>query len=334
MDLSIIVVNYKSPRLVLDMLASLYRYTSGIDFEVIVVDNASGDNSEELITTAFPQVKWIPLSYNAGFARGNNAGIRQSTGQAVLLLNSDTILFDNAVADCYRQFMPSRYWACGLQLLNPDGTPQISGNYFMKGSLNNLLPLPYIGPFLTWLGNIVAVKKPNIPDARVETEVDWVNGAFLMVKRQAIDAVGLLDEDFFLYAEETEWCSRIGRRGPLCIFGQFRIIHLQGETANETFGSTGKGYQNLFDRKGLQIMLSNFLRIRKHLGVAWYLFHLSAYTVAVPVYLLAGTLQNLFTLRNPLPDWRRAGQLARNVAILWRYAPKVIANKPYFYKVL
>ncbi|WP_315824126.1 hypothetical protein [Paraflavitalea speifideaquila] len=74
--------------------------------------------------------------------------------------------------------MQSAYVACGVQLLNLDRSPQISGNYFMRGGLNNLLPLPYIGNFIKWLGNSLKVKKPNIPDTQSAVEVDWINGAF------------------------------------------------------------------------------------------------------------------------------------------------------------
>src|ERR1043165_6964082 len=120
MSISIIIVNYKTPALLVDCLRTVFTGRQTIPTEVIVVDNASGDNSREVITAAFPQVKWIQLNYNAGFARGNNEGIRQSTGDVVLLLNSDTLNEDNAVEHCYRQFIASDYVACGVQLLNAD----------------------------------------------------------------------------------------------------------------------------------------------------------------------------------------------------------------------
>lgn len=332
--LNIVIVNYKTPQLLRDCLYSIYKQPWTIGFEVTVVDNASNDYSQALITATFPQVKWIQLPYNAGFARANNEGIRQAKGDAVLLLNSDTLVEDHAIEKCYLQFIQSDYVACGVQLLNEDRTPQISGNYFMTGSLNNLLPLPYIGYFIKWLGNAVKVKKPNVPHAQAEVVVDWINGAFLMVKKTAIDKAGLLDEDFFLYAEEVEWCSRLGRIGKMCIYGQFHVVHLQGATANETFGSSGKGYYNLYDRKGLQIMLSNFLRIRKQMGVVWYLFHMVMYSLAVPVSLMGSFFEALFHGRNPFGEWAHTARFARNVLILWRYAPRIVANKPYFYKVL
>lgn len=332
--LNIVIVNYKTPQLLSDCLRSLYDQPWQINFQVSVVDNASGDNSQEIITTHFPKVRWIQMSYNAGFARANNEGIRQVGGEVVLLLNSDTLIEDNAIEKCYRQFVKSAYVACGVQLLNPDRSPQISGNYIMTGGLNNLLPLPYIGNFIKWLGYTLKVKKPNVPDAQTEVEVDWINGAFLMVKQAAIEQAGLMDEDFFLYAEEAEWCSRLKKVGKLCIYGQFKIIHLQGVSANETFGSSGKGYYNFYDRKGLQIMLSNFVRIRKQWGVGWFLFHMAVYSFSVPVFFIGSFLEGLFRLHNLFGEWRRAFRFAGNVAGLWRYTPRIIANKPYFYKVL
>ncbi len=333
MKLSIIIVNYKTPRLLLNCLASVVQF--GVqDTEIIVVDNFSQDDTESLLREHFPGVQFIQMGYNAGFARANNAGIQVAKGEAVLLLNSDTIVQDNAINRCLIQFLSSDYVACGVQLLNADGTPQISGNYAMTGGLNYLLPLPYLGSFLKGIANILQVKKPNVPNATRLIEVDWINGAFLMAKKTAIEKAGQLDEDFFLYAEEAEWCSRLKKTGKLCIYGDCHVLHLQGETANEAFGSTGKGYFNLFDKKGLQIMLSNFVRIRKQFGVGWFLFDLWVYLLAIPVFGFGLLLSKLFfgsKSRYSFLQWKGFG---RNVISLWTFTPMIIANKPYFYKVL
>ena len=265
-------------------MQSIYDQNSGINFEIIVVDNHSQDGSEQIIKSSYPEITWIEMGYNSGFARANNKGIKVSKGKVVLLLNSDTIIKDNAIEKCLNCFYLSTYVACGVQLLNSDGTPQISGNYAMKGGLNYLLPLPFLGNFLKSVANIFGVKKPNIPDASGVVEVDWINGAFLMVKKDAIEKAGLLDEDFFLYAEEAEWCSRLKRIGKLCIYGNVNVIHLQGETSNETFNSSGKGYMNLFDRKGRQIMISNLVRIRKEFGAIWFMIILAFYFLEIPVF--------------------------------------------------
>lgn len=334
MQLSIIIVNYRTPQLTVDCLRTVYNQTSNIEFEVIVVDNNSGDDSPNLIRTAFPQVVWIQMEYNAGFARANNAAIRQSRGQVVLLLNSDTIDVHNAIVNCFECFKASSYVACGVQLLNADGTPQISGNYVMRGGLNHLLPLPYVGSFIKWIGTIMAAKKPNVPDSDREIEVDWINGAFLMVKKAAIEQAGLLDEDFFLYAEEAEWCSRLKRVGRLCIYGQFKLIHLQGVSADQSFQTRIKGYYNLYDRKGLQIMLSNLVRVRKQFGIAWFLFQLLVFTFTIPLFFLLSFLENLASLRNPFRDFKTAWGFAKNVMQVWGYLPVILPNKRYFYKVL
>lgn len=332
--LSIITVNYKTPQLLIQCLQTVAGQTTSIRFEVIVVDNASGDNSKELVTAAFPQVRWIQMNYNAGFARANNEGIRQSAGDVVLLLNTDTLIEDNALEKCYHAFTGSGYVACGVQLLNADRTPQISGNYFFTGGTNVLLPLPFLGKFYKWLGELVKLKKANLPEAKNIEEVDWINGAYLMVKKDVITRAGLMDEDFFLYAEETEWCSRLRKQGKLCIFGQYHVIHLQGETSNQTFQSSGKGYYNVYDRKGLQIMVSNFLRIRKQLGTGWLLVNLLNYIAEIPLFFICSFFWNMLKGQNPFRHFSMAASYSKNVLHLCALVPKMIAGKPYFYKVL
>jgi GT2 family glycosyltransferase len=334
MDLSIIIINYKSAGLLADCLRTVYEQTVSISFEVIVVDNFSNDDSERQLTQVFPNIRWIQMQYNAGFARANNAGIRASAGNAVLLLNPDTLITDGAIENCYRALQSSPYVAAGVQLLNTDGTPQISGNYAMRGGLNYLLPLPYLGNFIKRLGNVFKVSKPNVPNASDTVEVDWINGAFLMVKRTAIEKAGLLNEDFFLYAEEAEWCSRIKKTGRLCIFGQYKVVHLQGETANQAFGSQGKGYYNLYDKKGFQIMVSNFVRIRKEFGVGWFLFDLAVYVAGIFIFPVGLLFDVIIHGGKASYQWRQVTQYIKNVLKLVWLSPRILANRPYFYKVL
>ena len=324
--LSIIIINYKTPALLYNCIESIYGQNTGNPHEIIVIDNASGDDSKEIIHKKFPAVNWLQMDYNAGFARANNAGIKYSTGDTVLLLNSDTVVVDNAINDCYKLFTSSQYIACGVQLLNRDGSAQISGNYFMTGSLNNLLPLPVLGSLVRFAGKMFKVRKPHVPDAHKPVEVDWINGAFLMVKKSSIEKAGLMDEDFFLYAEEAEWCWRLKKFGKLVIYGQCKVLHLQGESSNTAFSSQSKGYSGLFDNKGFQIMLSNFVRIRKQNGIFWFLFQLLAYTVNIIFFFLASLFQ--------LYRFKYFKGYCRNVIRLWSYSGKIIANKPYFYKVL
>ena len=332
-SLSIIIVNYKTPLLIVDCVRSIKNQTKNISYEIIVADNLSNDDSKEIICNEFPDVVWLQMEYNAGFARANNAGIRISKGDVVLLLNPDTIVVDDAIEKCYLRFIKSAFVACGVQLLNPDNTPQISGNFFMKGGLNHLLALPYLGPFLRTIAFAIKVKKTNVPQASAEEKVDWVNGAYLMVKKSAINQAGLLDEDFFLYSEEIEWCSRLLRVGEMCIYGDLHVIHIQGETINKETQTIDKGYSNLYDNKGLQLMVSNHLRIKKQFGSGWLLFHLIISTIEIPIYAAGSFFDNLFHSRNPFNDRKKVKGFTKNVFNVWQLLPKILSGKPHFYKM-
>ena len=202
----------------------------------------------------------------------------------------------------------------------------------MKGGLNYLLPLPFLGNILKSLASVFQVKKPHVPEASGVVEVDWINGAYLMVKKKAIQKAGLLDEDFFLFSEESEWCSRLKKEGALCIYGDVKVIHLQGETSGEIFESSDKGYKNLFDKKGLQIMLSNLLRIRKEFGVGWFLLILSVYILEIPVFFIGTLFSKLFLSKKY--TFLQIKNYAKNIFEILKFTSKIIEGKPYFYKVL
>lgn len=331
-DLSIIIVNYRSATLLINCIESLLQFNPAPGKEIIVVDNNSGDDSKERILLKFPDVIWAQMNYNSGFARANNAGIRQSNGEIVLLLNPDVLFEDNSLTQCYNRLQHSKCIGAGVQLLNADKTPQITGSYFIKGGINHFLPLPVLGKLFKWLGEKLKVKKTSVKEAKSETEVDWINGAFLMVKKTAIDEGGLLDEDFFLYAEEIEWCARLRQYGSFCVYGDLHAIHLQGETANEAFGSSGRGYFNLYDKKGKQIMLSNFVRIRKQFGAAWFLFHVLIYLAEIPLFFFKVCWQNLLSKKGFTFSQFRG--YCKNLFVVIKHSFIIIRNKPHFYKVL
>lgn len=334
MPLSVIIVNYRTPGLVVACLETIFHQESTSPPEVIVVDNASGDNSEEYITTAFPRVRWLQMGYNSGFARANNAGIRIAAGETVLLLNPDTLNENNAIGLCYERLSGSANIACGVQLLNADRSPQISGNYFMTGGLNHLMALPYLGRLIRRVGYLLKVKKTNVAQAQGTVEVDWINGAFLMVKKAAIEKAGLLDEDFFLYSEEIEWCHRLRKTGKLCVYGDLHVIHLEGGASNDTFRSEGKGYYKLDDRKGLQIMLSGLVRIRKQYGMGWFLIHWLAFLFTIPVYGLILMVKTLFFSRGIIQEWKSWKGFTANVFNTGAWLFRIIRNRPCFYKAL
>jgi GT2 family glycosyltransferase len=332
-DLSIIIVNYKTPALINACITSIKEETSAIDYDIIIVDNYSNDSSKDIICGLHPEVNWLQLNYNAGFARANNAGIKIAKSEVVLLLNPDTIIINRAVENCFARFIDSAYVACGVQLLNEDASPQISGNFFLKGGLNHLLPLPYLGAALREIAFAVKVKKTNVQQASTEEKVDWINGAYLMVKKLAIEKAGLMDEDFFLYSEEIEWCSRLTKAGKLCIYGDLNVFHLQGETINKATKTSDKGYTNLYDKKGLQLMVSNHVRIRKQFGVTWFLFHLIVHTVEIPIFACFSFFDHLLHGRNPFADFGKVKGFTKNVKEVWRLSVVIIKGKPHFYKM-
>ena len=333
-NLSIIIINYRSLDLIHDCLRSIYKSEPSVSFEIIIVNNEDLSGRNNPLPSEFPAIRWIDMQYNAGFARANNEGIRQAGGDAVLILNPDTIIPLNALDETYRQFSDSDYVACGVQLLNEDSSPQISGNYFVPGGLNYLLPLPFIGKFVKAIGNLFSVKAPHVADSDSLIEVDWINGAFLMVKQSAIQKVGLMDEDFFLYAEEAEWCARLRKIGKLCIFGNVKVFHLQGISSNEAFSSAGKGYYNLYDNKGKQIILSNLVRIRKQYGLMWFLFDLCIYSLTIPVFLIGILISHLFPKSGRFYSFSDWAGFSRNMAYIWSKTPRILVNRPYFYKAL
>ncbi len=274
------------------------------------------------------------MGYNAGFARANNEGIRQSKNEVVLLLNPDTVILDDAINKCYERFVQSANIAAAVQLVNTAGEPQITGNFFMTGGLNHLLPLPYLGSLLRKIAFAFKVKKTNVVQAADEQKVDWISGAFMMVKKPAIDKAGMMDEDFFLYSEEVEWCSRLKKAGELCVYGNLRTIHLEGQTINSATGAATGGYFDLIGRKGLQLMVSQHVRIRKQFGISWFLFHLFMHTIEIPIFSLGSIIANIAHWKNPFRDLHKVESYTDNVMKLWKLLPKIISNKPYFYKML
>lgn len=324
MLLSIIIVNYRSTKYILDCLQSAGPVLmQNKEIEWIIVDNDSNDDGENQIRSLFPQVQFLQMGYNAGFARANNAGIKIAKGAHVLLLNPDTLLPENSILNCVQRLAASDCVACGVQLVHADKTPQFSGSYFTKGGLNHVLELPYWGKAVKWVANVLNVSKPSFIQVEKEIKVDWVSGAFLMVKQSAIKKAGLMDEDFFLYAEEVEWCSRLGKIGPLCLFGDITMVHLIGTT-----------YSNLSDKTGLQLMISNHVRIRKQYGIFWFILLLLNYTWAVPYAYIASVIMHTIKGKSPFTEMDYLNGFAKNVGTIWTMLPTIILGKKYFYKFL
>ncbi len=227
-DVTIVIVNWNTREMLRNCLASIFDQTRRATFEVIVVDNASGDGTVEMIQTGFPRVILIANPENRGFAAANNQAIRQGRGRAILLLNPDTIIQDGAIDKCldYLAAHPE-IGALGPKVFWPSGERQ-SSVFRFPGLLNMLLDVTHLPDICSehWFWNRTRYAGSDWDQPR---EVDVVAGCFLLVRRQIVEQVGALDEEFFMYGEEAEWCYRIKQAGwRIVYFPGARIIHIWG----------------------------------------------------------------------------------------------------------
>jgi GT2 family glycosyltransferase len=335
MDISIIIINYKSAKLILNCIESIYQHTSKNSFEIILVDNNSQDDCQEQVMSKYPATRWLQMGYNAGFGRANNAGFEIAEGELILLLNADTIILDGAIDKCAALLRKHKEAiGCGVQLLNPDGSNQISGAYNIKGGLNSLLPLPYTGNLIRSLGYLSKSTVPSIKEFEDAIQIDWIVGAFIMVKKDLLKKSGYFDTDFFMYAEEIEWCSRLKKNGRLLLFAEPKVIHLLGGTSNDYYDTTeNENGKNVWNKKGRQIIVSNMLRIRKQMGLFWLFINASIYILNVPVFFLCLLVDKMINLKKAQFSWSNFFGYFNNMLTLLRYLPRMILNRSFFYKV-
>ena len=226
MDVSVIIVNYNTKELILNCIDSIFLHTHDVSFEVIVIDNASTDGSVEVLKKD-KRIVFVASSDNLGFGKANNLGYQYATGKYVFLLNSDTLLLNNAIK-CFYDWMEhkaaSNVSCVGCLLLDFRGKPMHSFGYFP--SLNKVvrsIMLNYL-PFFSTPKDVGIVKKSN--DGY---PVDYITGADLFIRRTVIEKCGLFDPDYFMYYEETDMQYRYFSAGyhSELIFTP-KIQHLQG----------------------------------------------------------------------------------------------------------
>lgn len=224
MDISIIIVSYNTQLLTRDCIASIYRSETRYSYEIIVVDNDSSDGSPELIRETFPEIKLIRNYENVGFSKANNQGILESKGRYILLLNSDTVVSSDTL-EVMMRFMDDHHQvgAAGCKVVLPDGSldkacrrgfPTPLASFYYAFGIAKLFPHnpKFNGYHLTHL------------DENEDYPVDCLIGAFMLVRREAIDSVGLLDEEFFMYGEDIDWCYRIKEKGWQIYYYPFTSI--------------------------------------------------------------------------------------------------------------
>lgn len=225
-DLSFIIVNWNTKNLLLDCIASIQETVQGFAYEIIVVDNGSTDGSPEAVRRRFgQQVTLIENPENRGFARANNQALQRVRSTYVVLLNSDTILLDGAISELV-QFLekhpeaalagPAMVDAQGTEQNSFDNFPSLATELLNKSLLRLVFPEKYAG---------------KAPGYEEPFEVDSLIGACMVVRSTALQQVGLLDEGYFFFLEETDWCLRMRRAGwTIYHVPRSRIIHLQGQS--------------------------------------------------------------------------------------------------------
>lgn len=245
-DLTISIISYNTRGLLKACLNSIYENTKEINYEIIVVDNNSTDGSVDMVKEEFPQVKLVINKENVGFAKANNQAIKKSKGRYILLLNSDTVVISDAIRKMVN-FMDRHPEAgvVGCTKLNPDLSMQPSVTVlaniwavffrffrfkqFLPSSEQRRFVSKFFGPILgRTIGSYLGWYSDN--NTKEAKSVDFVTGTCFLIRQETINDVGLLDENFFMYIEDADWCFRIKRKGwQIYIYPDARIIHYGGE---------------------------------------------------------------------------------------------------------
>ncbi|MDN3513897.1 MAG: glycosyltransferase family 2 protein [Candidatus Brocadia sp.] len=230
MDVSIVIVSYNVSDLLNGCIVSIKRETK-CSYEIIVVDNNSNDNSVEMLKTCHPDVRLIQNEMNVGFAKANNQAFKKAKGRYFLMLNPDTIVLDSAI-DKLIKFMDEHLeaGACGPKNLNPDMTLQHNCHHFptLYTRLVYHLQLTRFFPRNKLFGR----EHMTYWDYNEIKAVDSITGCSLMIRKTALDVVGLLDENYFMYTEETDLCFRLKKaKWKTVFYPDAAIIHYGGQSA-------------------------------------------------------------------------------------------------------
>jgi GT2 family glycosyltransferase len=231
MDLSIIIVNWKSSAFVRKCIQSIYADSASLRCEILVVDNASGDDCGKMLASEFPDVVFIPSRKNLGFAGANNLAFERSIARNVLFLNPDTELLPGAIQEMLKALYSAPEVALvGAQLLNTDLSLQDSCIQRFPTILNQLFDFDYLRKRCP-PSDFFATRPFHDPQA-VVTEVDCVSGACMLVKRDIFSAVGMFSNRYFMYTEDVDLCYKIRLAGKkVCYASLARVIHHGGRSS-------------------------------------------------------------------------------------------------------
>ena len=282
--IDVIIVNYNTAHLLARMFAACDAAAQGLDVRYWVVDNASRDDSVQVLRHDYPAAFLQVNEANVGFGRANNQMVEHLAGEFVLLLNTDAFVAPDALRvaiDCLRRH--TNAGAVGVRLTTEEGQLQPSCRYFptpwnmflQRTGLSRWFPGTRLIDDFTW-------------DHQGERECDWVPGCFLLIRKQVIDHIGLFDPRYFLYFEEVDLCKRIQAAGWKVLYtGATSVVHLGGESAK----SVGKITQTGRQISELQVE-SELLYVRKHHGLVGLWLHLVLTHVADVLMALKDLLRN------------------------------------------
>lgn len=298
MKLSIVIVNYNVKYFVAQCLLSVERALCGLNAEVFVVDNASTDGSVAYLRSKFPWVRFIENCENVGFAKANNQAVRQSRGEYVLLLNPDTFVGESTLRECIDLMdQTPRAGMCGVAMLKVDGsfapesrrgvpTPWVS--FCKMSGLGSLFPKSRLfGRYYMQYLNRAAICK-----------IDIVSGAFMFIRREALDKVGLLDEAFYMYGEDVDLSYRVLKAGYENYYLPAQILHYKGESTKKD----SLKYINTFYRAML-------IFFRKH-------FSYYSVVYSVPITVAIAMKGAMSYVVQKTKAWRRRRQAAVRLKLL------------------
>ena len=225
MKLSVVIVNYNVRELLSECIKSVNTALTGIDGDIYVVDNNSSDGSVDYIRDHFPDVHVIANSDNQGFAHANNQAIRQTNSDYVLLLNPDTVVFEGTLRGCV-DFMDAhpQCGGVGVRMLTREGT--------VAPESRRAIPTPWVA-FLKMLGFTRKYYMSHLPWDK-PGQIEVISGAFCMLRHKALDQIGPLDEDFFMYGEDIDLSYRLLKGGWENWFLPYDIIHYKGESTQKS----------------------------------------------------------------------------------------------------
>jgi N-acetylglucosaminyl-diphospho-decaprenol L-rhamnosyltransferase len=246
-DLSIVLVCWNNKAYLDPCLQSLYEGNLKYSFDVFVVDNGSTDGSQQMLQEKYPEVKIIQNSGNVGLGKASNQGIEASHGRYILLLNNDTIV-NGPSFDAMVKFLDenTKTGAVGGKLLNPDGTVQACYNFFPSLWEDFLVN--------TRIGELIRPGYPAVMSGEEIKSVDWLGSACLMVRRSALDKIGLLDESYFIYGDETDLQYRLKKAG-------WEVYYLPGATTIHYGGRS----MNRWSRRKM-VLRGKLMFYQKHYG--------------------------------------------------------------------